>query len=101
MLTHTGTGFPEALDTPGMCTLPLSSAFPPDKVSQMPFCFSLKVSWSAAEAPEVSSLPQLQPQPATCQQQKDICQKTVQVLPARKIPYNPRCIQSLTVRAEI
>lgn len=49
---YAGTGFPEALDSPGMCTFLLSSTFPPDKVSQMPFCFSLKISWSAAEAPD-------------------------------------------------
>lgn len=69
-----------------MCTLLLSSTLHPDKESQMPFCFSLKVSWPAAQAPEHS----LSAQSAACQQQNDICQKALfKLFPPGKSPTTP------------
>lgn len=102
MLTNAGAGFPEALDSPGMCTLLLSSTLHPKKVSQMPFCSSLKVSRPAARAPaHALSASAAAPVCNLPTAKGHLPKSSVQVVPTRKIPYNPSCIQFLPVRAEI
>lgn len=86
MLIQTGTGFPEALDSPGMCTLLLPSTFPLTR-SQLPSVSPSRSAGQQHKPLSLPSLPQLQPQTATCQQQKEHLPKSsVQVVSTRKIP---------------